>query len=364
MSIGEIAAVFKLENNEALFTQATTPRSCGGGDEFKHLALIGDQILNQVLLKIQSDTGLKNTGLVTIANNMVHNKRTLVALGRYLNIDLLMEPIVPNQRIGDEDIKEAVEALLGATHQAHGLNVCTDVVKDLLQVVKSENLFDINFKGILQEMFQKSGYQTPQYSPERVGGPDHEPLWKSIVTGNYNGNPHVLESEVFNNLPDAEKNAAEKLLAKLTGVEISAQIQLQQNNVQEVKMGATSSLETRQLIFSKPERGGIFKVDGMRLTTGTGETITTWAKKKAKKNPYGMLILLSARLPEVAGSSWSSTIEEGELVLLNLQIENEKYYEIGNGNSKTEARKDAANKVISTTNLYEWLSGKYKDKEI
>ena len=34
---------FNLEENEEYFRHAITPKSCGGGDEFKLLALLGDR---------------------------------------------------------------------------------------------------------------------------------------------------------------------------------------------------------------------------------------------------------------------------------------------------------------------------------
>ena len=37
---------FQLENHDLHFKHAITPKSCGGGEEFKLLALLGDRLLN------------------------------------------------------------------------------------------------------------------------------------------------------------------------------------------------------------------------------------------------------------------------------------------------------------------------------
>ena len=48
---------FNLEQNELLYSKAITPKSCGGGDNFKYLALLGDFVLNLTLFNYFAEKG-------------------------------------------------------------------------------------------------------------------------------------------------------------------------------------------------------------------------------------------------------------------------------------------------------------------
>ena len=90
-------------------------------------------------------------------------------------------------------------------------------------------------------------------------------------------------------------------------------------------MHATQSFSQREIVFSKAENSEL-EEGPMKISVDTGKFIADWAQQKAKKNPYGMLLLLSARLPnEIHGSSWNASMELGELILLNLQLQDQNY---------------------------------------
>ena len=46
----DLKKFFNLQSKDKIFKDAVTPKSCGGGDGFKYLALLGDFILNLTLL--------------------------------------------------------------------------------------------------------------------------------------------------------------------------------------------------------------------------------------------------------------------------------------------------------------------------
>ena len=100
------------------------------------------------------------------------------------------------------------------------------------------------------------------------------------------------------------------------------------------------------------------------VATNTGEAITTYAFRKAKKNPYSLLLLLSARLDGFSGASWNTETSQGYLVLLNFKINESSFFDVGFGPSKTKARKMAAQKIITSSDLIELLTTQYKGYSI
>ncbi len=360
--------LFQLEDNQEIFDLALTPKSCGGGDEFKLLALYGDKIIDLALIIDFSNQGFTNTGVISPAIDSFHNEDALNALGRYLEIDHLMNPLDKSKPISDGDVKEGVEALIGAAYQKHGLTTCIKIVQRLYEQSESfstkpgeekATILTENLVGMLQEWLASQGLGIPVYEGIRVGGTNDNPLWRCQVSFEYHGEKVKEKSDIFSNKRLAKKNAAQKALVAL-GIR-KDNVSRVFGSIQEVKIPetATQSLQEREILFTKGGRGGHFITGEIQLTTQTGETVLEWAEKKIKKNPYGSLILLSARLEEISGSSWSTSLEDQELILLNIVIEDMPYFEIGKGKSKTKARKDAAQKIIRSSNLIKWIAQKY-----
>lgn len=126
---------FSLENNEDDFKKATTPKSCGGGDEFKLLALLGDRVLNLELYDILTKEGITNSGILTKQlQNYVHNEDILFLVGRILKIDKIMTPVDNNHQITKGELKESVEALIGANYKAHGFGPHKEIIKKLYEI--------------------------------------------------------------------------------------------------------------------------------------------------------------------------------------------------------------------------------------
>jgi len=83
-----------------------------------------------------------------------------------------------------------------------------------------------------------------------------------------------------------------------------------------------------------------------------------------KKDPFATLLLLSARVSEISGSNWHASLEEMELILLNIKIGEQDFFEVGMGSSKTKARNDAAKKIYANSKLINWLIQNKKDELI
>ena len=83
----ELMDYFQLTSSEQIFSLAIQPKSCGGGDSFKFLALYGDCVLNLALLDIISNRGINNSGQITELIQSFHNEKTLALTAEELKID-------------------------------------------------------------------------------------------------------------------------------------------------------------------------------------------------------------------------------------------------------------------------------------
>lgn len=120
------------------------------------------------------------------------------------------------------------------------------------------------------------------------------------------------------------------------------------------------SMAQNDIVFTKDTiQGGYFKKRQISYSINTGENLVDWAKRKAKKNSLSMLIILSARLKDLKGSVWHSSIQNGELIFLNIILKDNPFFEIGYGKSINKAQKQAGNKFIKNSNLYKWIENNY-----
>ena len=185
---------FNLEENEEDYQYAITPKSCAGGGEFKLLALLGDRVLNLELYKILTSEGIIDSGNLTQRlSNYIHNEDILYLIGKILKIDKIMTPMDNNHQITKGELKESVEALIGANFKAHGFGPHKELIKELYKIIKKikikvqedkqVQLFYENPKGKGLELFQEHGFILPVFDTQRVGGLDHLPLFKCILTG-------------------------------------------------------------------------------------------------------------------------------------------------------------------------------------
>ena len=369
MDVSELKEFFILENNEDLFNQGITPKSCGGGEEFKLLALLGDRVLNLELFEILSTEGIKDSGIMTILiSNNFHNEDILCQVGKILEINKFMNPIDFNHKITKDELKESVEALIGANFKADGYGTHKEVIKKIYKMMKDIEktmqkdkrlqLLNENPIGSLLELFNKHGFNSPDYNVNRVGGSDNLPDFKCILTGFFFDKEYKVESSLFHNKPDAKKDAAVKLLMMLEGCSENRE----ESKPEEITIQPKPklSLEQKEIIFSLQRED--FKPEEIRLSSGTGETLYEWAKRKSMKKPFSMLVLLTNRVDSVTGSSWHTSLPNGNLILSKTTLDEKDYFEVGFAESITRAKKEAAKKFIKNSDLFEWLKNKYGNK--
>ena len=351
-----LESFFGLEHNLDLFQKALTPKSCGGGHEFKYLALIGDIILDLSFLAIMSGGQVVDSGFLTPEMKTFHNDDTLYQVAVVLKLNSFMIPTDANHTINEDEMKEAFEALLGASYYVHGFEKPCSIVSLILHEAELNGItLDTNYIGDLQEFAQKNKYPMPEYKYSENFGSDHEPIFYCTI--------HFLEYEVTsepsNRKDKAKKNAAYKMLLKFGLVDENGSKSEIKDNKEIISKNVKQSIDQRSITFEKADIANSDKF--INLESKTGETLPDWAHRKALKEPFAMLVLLSARVVEFSGSSWLADIESFSLVVMHLKYKEKQYFTIGFGQSRTKARKDAADRMIEEFNLFSILEENYLD---
>jgi dsRNA-specific ribonuclease len=207
-----LAELFQLLNQSEIFHQALQPKSLGGSNSFKLLAIYGDNILNISLLDLITKDDSTDTGVLTESLQSFHNSTTLTKLATYLKIDEIMRESWGIPNIPNKDLKEAIEALLGATYLKVGFKNCQKVVQQLVSISTTNNFLNPNPIGVLNLLFQKRGLNLPKYTTIRVGGPDHQAKFICKLEGEYEEKFYTINSSIDDSKKKAEKNAAAKFL--------------------------------------------------------------------------------------------------------------------------------------------------------
>lgn len=211
----QIGDWFKLDDE--IRDLALLPRSLGGGSEFKVLALFGDLVIDLVLLEFllgkYPNFRKLNQGKLTELRSATTNRRTFRKLATHLGLDQILKGA------SDNDIKEAIEALVGACFQTKGFEVSKHVAMRLILIIAQENYFDDNPKKSLLELVQgkisEGAAETnlPNFDDtNRVGGTDHQPLFICNLNFQYLGQQVSCESKESSDKKSAQRNAARRAL--------------------------------------------------------------------------------------------------------------------------------------------------------
>lgn len=87
-----------------------------------------------------------------------------------------------NQIIEKNDLKESVEALLGAGYKIHGFDKPKSIISSLVKEVDTTNIsLDINYIGLLQKFAQKNKYQNPEYNDSDNLGTPNEAIFYCTI---------------------------------------------------------------------------------------------------------------------------------------------------------------------------------------
>ncbi len=216
MGLKEIAEFFDIDNL-AYVSVGVSPKSCGGGDEFKYFALVGDKFLDLVIIEKMGEKGVLNTGEITQHIARLVNAKTLSQFGSELGIPSVMTPVDPKHKIHPNEVKEAVEALLGVSYLTNGYERGYRIAIKILENL--ENLKSIpNYKSLVNQLLQKNGFKPVKYVTHKIRGASHNPVFVSTAIAHVNGKKYTAEGKEANKKKEAEKSAAEHLFKILSSI--------------------------------------------------------------------------------------------------------------------------------------------------
>lgn len=362
MNRDEIQEFFLLKDNSQLFDDAVCPPSCGGGEKFKLFALYGDLVIDMHLYRYFENNGLERSQDITSRRGEIHNSGVIKAFANeFLGIQQILTPSDANHQLQDRELAETVEALLGAAYETSGLDSCKPMVESLIEFaierqkkLWEEGEFDEskNYIGELNELFQKNGLSNPKIEPKPEEGSCGF-RFEGIIL--FKDKKIQITTRLWLQKDKVIKEAAYFALCSINGNNpkyrvdpITLQISKEQ------KVQPTTSLDSDKLIFLK---NNLNKT--MAVSYDTNELLVDWLKRKIDKDPMSALILLNARLDSVSGASWTCEDSPDVLAIINLQLNEKKYFAIGVGESKTKARKAAAEKMLKEVDLNEWVDKYY-----
>lgn len=249
--------------------------------------------------------GYVSKGDITQERQKIHKEEITIAFANELQIGNLLNPL-SGEVIDNKDLSECIETLIGANFQTYDISNSEDIVANLLKIYEEQKLYNSSTSSevftdpisTLNQLYQhkfRMNFQNELLKPEKIGGSDHKTIFQvdtKITFGN--DNFHIVSSE-FHSKRDGIKNAALNLLNQLMG---QSPIPIN-NKRKEIKIVSTPSysLTGEQLIFERRDMD-----QNMNISNKTREKLIDWIARKSKK-PFGMLVLLSARLSDFRYSS-------------------------------------------------------------
>jgi hypothetical protein len=116
----------------------------------------------------------------------------------------------------------------------------------------------VSYKNLLQELCHKRKINQPKYSRERIGGPDHKPLWRVSLNLN-NDTWYVTCDSIPNGEQSLAKNICEQFEEKIVEVCNTDSVKsntnpIVYNTLDEILV----SIEKINTTFIKPSKGIVF----------------------------------------------------------------------------------------------------------
>ena len=180
---------------------------------YERLELLGDRVLGLIIASKLYFQNIKSSeGDLAKKLSFLVCKSTLKKIAN----EIELEKYVKHSKKVDslESIKaNALEALIGAIYLDSNLEKTTTVILSLWKnYFDNINLSSFDPKSSLQEWCLKYKKKLPEYKLIEKIGPDHQPTFKiKVFIDN-----HTYSSANGNSKQDAEINAAEKLLKKIS----------------------------------------------------------------------------------------------------------------------------------------------------
>lgn len=372
MNKAELQKFFLLENDPQLFETALRPRSCGGNAEFEQLALYGDSVLDMHLYDYFIDRGWILKGQINGYKETIHKKPAIKTFAEEeLGLQEFMSPLDRTYSPEERDLAETFEALLGAAFRNNGLEACKPIVYRFIDFalenqkrLQEQDVFDSskNYKGRLLELFQAEHLEKPVIEPKEELLSDGRNAYQFIGNVCFKDKTYEIYTSQHSEKKKAEQEASYFALCMITRknpeygkFDPALGIQL----VEEISVKPKIALDDENLAFKRLASQN----QSIEVSHNSGESLVDWAKRKSDKDPFRMFILLSGRLNEVSCTGWICDDNPADILfLLNLKLEDEMYFALGNGSSNTQAKKNAGKKMMVESNIIRWLEEHYASK--
>lgn len=356
----DLANFFYLNSDSDEFKFAIKPRSCGGDYQFEQYAAFGDRLLDFYLIQYYlSIDNTMNKGEINKNCKKIHNETILVKISKELQIDKILHPL-SNQIVEDNDLKECIESLLYANYKVNKMKSGLSIITKLIKIYEKNNLIDSDTSSkqypdpisALNNIYNSYGliFRKVILEPEKIGGTDNRPIFQVDKEISFYGQNYHIISKIYNNKNEARKNAALIFLSELNGKNL---IYTSEKEVNEITLPIKHSFINPQLVFDI-----IPFDDKINISKNTDELLSEWIERK-KQDPFNMIFSLSARLSNFSFSLWTCSIEFGNFTLLNVNFNKINYFNIGFDKSKTKSKKDAAKKIIESSDLINQINTKY-----
>lgn len=175
--------------NSSLLEEALTHKSYADEHHIPYdnqrLELLGDAVVQIILTRYLFDRYPHlQEGDLTKIRSALANQDSLAALARIIQLGTYLRlgkgEIELNGQDRDSTICDAFESFIGALYLDRGLDAATKFLLEILErncPDPSALLQDLNPKGALQELTQRTGAGTPSYKVVDVSGPDHNPVY-------------------------------------------------------------------------------------------------------------------------------------------------------------------------------------------
>jgi ribonuclease-3 len=185
----------------------------------ERLEFLGDAVLGLVIAEyFFREYPDRAEGDLTRLKSVIVSEATLARCARERGLGELLVLDRGEEESGGRDrpsiLADAFEAVIGAVFLDQGLPAAADFIFRWLQPALEENgegLLEGNFKGVLQELTQNIGRETPRYVVTQASGPEHDKTF--VVQVYFQG--RLLGTGAGKTKKAAEQRAAEEAVAAL-----------------------------------------------------------------------------------------------------------------------------------------------------
>lgn len=186
MNIDEFEKALGIQfQNRELLMHALTHKSFGGDGDYQRYEFIGDAVLDLCIAHIlfELHPTLPEGNLSKMRAALV-NSKCLSEIARELNLNdlirLSQKEIEAGARERGSLLADVVESFLGALYLDRGYETTFSVIRALF-TERAKEVQPTDPKTELQELAHLKGLPPPVYKLEHVTGPDHAPVFSTVV---------------------------------------------------------------------------------------------------------------------------------------------------------------------------------------